>query len=495
MTPGEPEALRVLMINAYHTGGGAGRFSQQLATWLRAEGCDVRAYARANPAGDPACHRGSHWRLDSFAARLAAAGLPELGQVGSLLWRCRPEFAEADVLHWQNLHGEYLSLLALPLWGRDKPIVWTLHDMWPLTGNCATPLGCQRWRRACGHCPLAGVYPMSPVDRSRFYRWLKPRLIAAARPRLVTPSRWLADRVAAVPQLARLPVRVIPHAVDTVTFNLGTSRGDARRRWGLNPDRLTVVMAGANWSDPKKGGAEGLAAVRACAARVTGLQLLIVGAGADRLLCRSGVSGAAVPFVDRRADLALAYRAGDVCLFPSRAENYPLTVLEAQACGTPVVAFNVGGVAEQVVDGVTGRLVDDGAVGALTAALRSVLESSEATGMPVAARAWVERHASPAIVTRAYLEEYQAAIAAWRRRHPGRAIRWRRGPLARAIAARLGWERRVAADAAQHLAPQGEPDSVGKFLRPAGPRTVRTEDGSGPGDGARAWSGGLPCPR
>ncbi len=495
MTPGKPEALRVLMVNAYHTGGGAGRVSEQLGAWLRAEGCDVRAYVRANPAGDPSCHRGGHWRLDGLAARLAAAGLPELGQLASLLWRFRPEFADADVLHWHNLHGEYLSLLALPLWGCEKPIVWTLHDMWPLTGNCATPMGCQRWRRGCGHCPLTGVYPMSPVDRSRLYRWLKPRLIAAARPRLVTPSRWLAERVAAVPQLARLPVRVIPHAVDTLAFNASTSRRDARQRWGLPPDSPTVIMAGANWSDPKKGAAEGVAAVRACAARISGLQLLIVGAGADQLLSRSGLSGAAVPFIDRRAELVLAYRAGDVCLFPSRAENYPLTVLEAQACGTPVVAFNVGGVAEQIVDGVTGRLVDDGSVGALTDALRSVFESREAAGMPTAARAWVEQHASPAIVTRAYLEEYRAAIAAWRRRHPGRAVRLRRSALARAIAARLGWEHLAVADAAQLSAPRSESASTGKSARPAGPRAILTEGGSGRGDDARTWPGGLPCPR
>jgi len=94
-----------------------------------------------------------HWRLSFLQQWLSRAGLPDLGHIASFLWRCRAEYAAADVVHLHNLHGDYLSLLALPLWGRDKPLVWTLHDAWPLTGNCAYPRDCPRWRAGCGRCP------------------------------------------------------------------------------------------------------------------------------------------------------------------------------------------------------------------------------------------------------------------------------------------------------------------------------------------------------
>ena len=173
------DRLHVLMVNTHQTGGGAGRVGELLAEALRAGGDDVRALVRSDPAGRPHHRRAGHWREAGLVAWLAHRGLTDLGHISSLFWCCRPDFAAADVLHWHNLHGDYVSLAALPLWGFDKPIVWTLHDFWPLTGNCAAPGACTRWRRSCGHCPQVGTYPLGDVDRSRFYRWLKPRLFAA----------------------------------------------------------------------------------------------------------------------------------------------------------------------------------------------------------------------------------------------------------------------------------------------------------------------------
>ena len=234
------------MVNAYQTGGGAGRAAETLAAELRRGGDRVDAIVSANVGDDPHCRRGDHWREAGLASWLASHGLTDLGHLSSFLWRCRQDFASADVVHWHNLHGNYLSIAAAPWWGFDKPIVWTLHDFWPLTGNCATPRDCTRWRRSCGRCPLVGKFPMGEVDRSQLYRRLKPWLFAAARPVLVTPSRWLADRVREVPAFGKLPLRVIPHRIDFDVFKPTAKRASLRRSFGLNPDAadLEAVLAG-----------------------------------------------------------------------------------------------------------------------------------------------------------------------------------------------------------------------------------------------------------
>lgn len=447
-----PPTPNVLMVNTYQTGGGAGRVGELLAGELRRRGCTVDAFVGGNPDRAPDCHPISHWRAARVRQWLHDRGLTDLGELTSLAWRTHPTYAAADVLHLHNLHGEYVSLAALPLWGLQKPLVWTLHDFWPLTGNCAAPHDCERWKQGCGHCPRRGVYPMHTIDRSRFYRWLKPRLWAAAGVRLVTPSGWLADRVRENPVLRRLPVRVIRNPIDCEVFVPRGDRAVLRRLLDLNPDRPTVVLAGQNWLDPYKGGDQAVAAVRMTAAVVPDLQLLVVGNGGDRLLAAARLPGRALSVLNGRGALADAYACADVCLFPSRAENYPLTTLEAMACATPVVACQVGGVPEQVASGRTGFLARDGHPEELAEGLiRLTRDTAAARAMGRLGRQFVVCTSSVPVVVGQYVEEYQRAIRAWCRRRRRQTARLARGPLARWFAREIGWE--VTAPA-RHAAPQ-----------------------------------------
>ena len=429
------------MVNTAQTGGGAGRAGELLTAGLRGAGTRVRAFVAGSRGGDPHTFLAGHWRERALSGWLSRRGFPELGHLSSFLWRCRREYAAADVLHFHNLHGDYLSIAALPLWGFDKPVVWTLHDLWLVTGNCAYPYTCPRWTRSCGRCRQLGVYPMSAVDRSRFYRRLKPRLIAAARPILVAPSRWLAAHVRQVPELAGLPLRVIPYPIACEVFSPTSDRAAARRSFGLAPAAPTVILGGYDWSDARKGGPDAIAALRRASARVPGLQLLVIGADSDQVLQRSGVLGRAMPFLRERETLARAYGCADVCLLPSRAENYPLTVLEAMACGTPVVAYDVGGVPEQVRPGETGLLARDGQTDELAAGLVRVLTDTRAARrMGAAAREFVVGTCSVDAVVERYRHTYADALHAWRRRRHKHGPARARGRLARWIARRLGWE-------------------------------------------------------
>ena len=436
-----PPTLNVLMVNTQQTGGGAARVSELLSQALRRGGSYITSFVEANPDHDPHGRHAGHWRETAWAERLSRHGFPDLGRVTPFLWGCREEYASADVLHLHNLHGDYVSIAALPLWGFDKPVVWTLHDFWALTGNCATPGACTRWKRGCGGCPQLGVYPMSRVDRSHLYRRLKPKLISAARPLLVSPSRWLAERVRELPAFATLPLRVIPNPVDCDLFTPTDARDELRRQFGLRPDHATVIMAGNTWADPMKGGEYAIAALRHAAQRVPALQVLVIGGSSDRLLGASGLPGRALPFARDRATLARAYACADICLFPSLAENYPLTTLEAMACGIPVVAYDVGGVREQIVHLKTGYIARGGCVGELAAGVVRLTTSLAATKrMGRAGREHIARTCNVEVVAARYRQAYADAIRAWRHRHASPSPRRARGRLARWVARKASWE-------------------------------------------------------
>lgn len=433
--------LHVLMVNTHQTGGGAGRVGELLAAGLRRAGDDVRAFVRASVTGHlHQCAAGS-WRETRAAAWLARRGFTDLGHLSSFCWQTRPDYAVADVVHLHNLHGDFVSLAALPLWSRQKPLVWTLHDCWPLTGGCAAPAACTRWRRSCGRCPQVGVYPVGGVDRTSVYRRIKPWLWRWARPRIVTPSHWLERRVAEIPALQSLPRRVIRPPIDCETFAPRPDLVELRRQLGLTPERPTVVLAGNNWSDALKGGTDGIVALRGAAAAVPKLQVLVVGRGSAELLAATRLTGRALPFQHERHLLAAAYACADVCLFPSRAENYPLTVLEALACETPVVGYDVGGVPEQIEHLQTGYVAPDGQPAELAAGLVLLLRAPNGVrAMGRRGRAFVLRTSSIAAVVAEYREEYRRAIAAWSRRRGRSSPRTRVGRWEQQVARALGWE-------------------------------------------------------
>jgi glycosyltransferase involved in cell wall biosynthesis len=276
-----------------------------------------------------------------------------------------PWFAEADIVQLFNTHGSYFSHSALPLLSRHKPLVWRLSDMWAFTGHVTYSYECERWRTGCGDCPHLDVYPRLRRDTSALlFRW-KNAVYRRSRLTVVAPSRWLERLARESPLLGRFDVRRIPNGVDLEAFR-PRARDEARAALGLDPARPTVLWSALDLDDPRKGGREALAAVRGLAR--DDVQLVVAG---------SGTAPGGVTALGRLDDdrLALAYAAADVFLLPALAENLPNAVLESLACGTPVAAFDVGGMSDAVREGQTGRLAPAGDVPALTAAVASLLDS------------------------------------------------------------------------------------------------------------------------
>jgi len=318
-----------------------------------------------------------------------------------------------DVLHLHNLHGYYFDLRTLPALTQAVPAVLTLHDAWLLTGHCAHPFECPRWRSGCGGCPDLSMYVPIRRDASA-HNWRDKRdILSRSRLCLVTPSRWLMGMVREAGLAHDHPTRVIPNGVDVSVFRPGSAR-DARASLGLPADRqILLVVANALLSNPFKD-AKTLAAALRTVARTTQRPPLVLLVGADAELHVDGVETIAVPFVEDAARMALHYRAADVYMHAARAENLPLTVLEAMACGAPVVASDVGGISEAVVDGVTGMLVpcrDSDALASAVTALLDDVDRRAAFGMAAAQR--VLEHFTLEQQADAYLALYAELRGMW----------------------------------------------------------------------------------
>jgi glycosyltransferase involved in cell wall biosynthesis len=279
---------------------------------------------------------------------------------------------QPDVLHLHNLHGGYFDLRVLPELAGRVPTVVTMHDEWLYTGHCGYTLGCDRWLTTCGDCPHLGVYPALRVDGTAGNRRRKGELYGRSRLHVVTPSAWLLERAhRSVLAPAIASTRLIPNGVDLSVFSPG-SKDEARARLALPQDALVLVFAAQGVrSNPFKD----FGTLRDALRRLDGDAIAITLGEAASPEQIGGIELRSQPFVEA-AELADHLRAADLYVLATRADNHPLTVLEALACGAPVVASRAGGIPEQVSEK-TGILVEPGDPGALATAIEGLLADPE----------------------------------------------------------------------------------------------------------------------
>jgi glycosyltransferase involved in cell wall biosynthesis len=267
--------------------------------------------------------------------------------------------APPDVVHVHNLHGGYFDLRALPELAAQAPLVATLHDAWLLTGHCAHPLDSDGWLRGCGGCPHLDTYPALRRDGTAFNLARKRAIYAGLELTVVTPSRWLMELVErSILAPAAVRREVIPNGVDLDVFRPGKPDG----RSGL------VFAAQGGRANEFKDYPTLRAALERLSQPVEAVALGDPATGVEQV----GQSTVRAVGVVPPGEVADRLRAAALYVHPSRADTFPSGVLEALACGTPVVASRVGGIPEQVTDG-TGVLVEPGDPAALAGAIESLL--------------------------------------------------------------------------------------------------------------------------
>lgn len=265
-----------------------------------------------------------------------------------------------NILHCHNLHGNYFDLRSLPYLSHQIPTVITLHDAWLLSGHCAHSFDCNRWKTGCGNCPDLSIYPAIRRDATAYNWRRKAEIYRNSHLYVVTPCQWLMDKVnQSMLKPGIVASKVIPNGVDLKVFH-PAEQTEARIDLGLQTDAKILLFAANGirkniWKDYKtlQSALEKIAK--------TGTKVLCVALGEKappEHICEVEIRF--VPYQQDPNKVARYYQAADLYVHPARAETFPNTVLEALACGTPVVASSVGGIPEQVMEGITGYLVPVG---------------------------------------------------------------------------------------------------------------------------------------
>ncbi|MDB5071474.1 MAG: glucosyltransferase [Candidatus Eremiobacteraeota bacterium] len=318
-----------------------------------------------------------------------------------------PLVASSDIahLHWTGSFQAPADVRALL---DAKPVVWTLHDLEPLTGGCHFPAGCEGYTGDCAGCPQL---VRDPFEVTATTLSDKKTLWAGGRPTFIAPSRYMAERArrSAVAQCAAASIVHIPYGIDVDRFR-PQPKAAARRALGLPVDG-TYVLCGSNYNAEQRKGLrflDGVLAAATARSRPDSSKLTLLTVGEPKLDLHDADGAGVIQLGRVSVDLMPSvYAAADVFLHPSVEDNFPLMLLESMSCGTPAIAFDVGGVADIVQDEVCGRLAAAGDELAMAAALSSLVHDREARQrMGERARAHVEEHFSDSSVARRHAELY-----------------------------------------------------------------------------------------
>src|SRR3989344_3533633 len=257
--------MKILQINTVDTRGGAAKVAYRLKNGLNDLGHKADMIVARKYSQDTDVHllRPYSRLREKIVRKLTYWLADDLDFSPSKHIRKIQSYREADIINLHNIHSNYFNLGTLPLITRDKPTVWTLHDMWALTAHCGYAMGSQTFN-GFFQCQDLNSYPPIAWHNEKYLEWKKRKIYKQ-------------------------------------------SNSQALKN---NPNVLCLIIGGDQTVKTSN-------------------------------LIKTG-------YIDDESLLAKYFSAADIFLFPSTADNCPLVVLEALACGLPVVSFATGGIPELV---------------------------------------------------------------------------------------------------------------------------------------------------
>lgn len=360
--------LRVAFFNAADRVSGAETVVRQTIEGLLKRGVEARLYVLNGETGAPYVHPLPVFRGEQRVERrfrLLTGGndflFPSTLALGRREW-----IGEADLWHFHNFHGHYVSIPFLALQSRRRPVVLSPVDQYLSTGYCGYTMGCERHRAGCGQCPQLATMPYPGLSRDSTAALLamKKASVRTSRFHILVHTDYLARYYASTFVGCR-PIDRLYYGVDTEVFR-PMPRDECAAALGVPPPRRFVVgMIHSFVTEERKGLLPLLRDLQSLARRMPDtLEVLVVGHGSERAreIATPDLPVTALPFQKGRESLARALNLCDVLLYPTQAENLSLTCLEALACGVPVISSDVGGQPEAIEDGVSGFLCPPGGV-------------------------------------------------------------------------------------------------------------------------------------
>ncbi|MDP4277705.1 MAG: glycosyltransferase [Bacteroidota bacterium] len=416
--------MKIVLLNTSDSKGGAAVACKRLARALQKQGQEVSLLVCEKTANDDfvtAIISGPFKRLTGqlnfllerlqifvvnrfsrqnlFAVSTASTGFKLINH---------PLIKDADVIHIHWINQGFLTVREVAkLNSLGKPVFWTMHDLWPVTGICHYAGQCTHYTHECGLCPLLS-HPR-PTDLSHQVFQLKKQLFTNKRIHFVGCSEWIKCQ-AEISCLGEGNVfSSIPNPIDTSQYCPGDKL--AARRYFSLPTSKKLILFGAQIATNKRKGLDYLiSATQLLADLSEQVELVFFGEIKTGFSSTLGLKAHSLGYVSKPEDVVKMYQASDCFVIPSLEENLPNMVMEAMACGVPCVGFKTGGIPEMIIHKQTGYLADYQSAEDLAKGIRFVLAKSDDLSFRDTIREFILTHYDEPLIAARYLSLYQEAL-------------------------------------------------------------------------------------
>lgn len=359
--------MKILIVNHYDNIGGAAIAARRLFEALECQGVEVR-FLTLKSQKDSSIQfidnfykkiiNKVHFFLQVAMNRIIVKDKKNLFAFDTCFWgqdiskHYLVQWADIIHIHWFNFG--FLSLKSLKkILSLNKPVFWTFHDMWALTGGCFHSRQCNGYTKKCENCPMLHFVSYLPTKIINQKQQLFKNIIPIA------ISTWIIDKIKKSSVFDNSQYFHIPNTINTDFFK-PADKLLSKQKLGWNADKIYIGFIAFNINSPFKGGELLQNAINMLIEQNPQLAkkivLTAIGKYNKPLHFLSQIEILKIGYVSNEQQMIDYYNAMDIFVLPSEEENLPLVIQEAMACGTPVVAFEVGGVADMIEHNVSGYL-------------------------------------------------------------------------------------------------------------------------------------------
>jgi len=366
--------MNILIINTAYTGGGAEKVTRQLRRVMLERGHNVHVMVGYNK--DKVRDNNVSVLYDGLAMRFVNRIITKNHSHANLriplTYYRIVEYIKKyniDIVHLNNIHGNYLGIYDVAKIQELCPVVWTIHDFYPVTGHCAYTYGCEQWKKGCTNCTNLDIYPQ--LKKNESHKLLSAKNSYCGKGIIfVSPSYWLKNQLKNS-ILKKEDIRVVYNSLNTKEWKKYEKR-EMRQKYGLSDSKTIIAFVAAKLSESRKGIKYLLEALKKlpCPDKY---QLIVAGSSiGDELKQIENIFDIHYfGFISEEEKMNEFFAAADYFINPSTDDIFGLVNIEAIASGTPVIAFDICAVRE-IIEEYSGIIVPEISAEALAKSILSI---------------------------------------------------------------------------------------------------------------------------
>ncbi len=377
--------MKILHINTNDLDGGAARAAYRIHQGLVDLGQQSRLFVARKHTDDKHVfsYSSRFEKLEGQMNQWGELGLKAILKVNSKAhWSAGMNFfspmnkylkGNMDIVHLHWINGGFISLRQITK--IKVPIVWTLHDSWPFTGGCHIPYACREYEKGCEDCLY---FRKSFFKFNRYLFYQKKKVYRKGNMMIVCPSKWLAECASRSALFGDKEICVIPNGLDVLHTYRPIEKTIARKLSDIGREKKVILFCamGAT-SDENKGFSFLYQALKSLKETKEEIEIIVLGGREPKNPPNFGFPTHYMGRIHDDMSLRILYVAADVVIIPSKSENLPNVIIEAMACGTPCVAFRIGGIPDIIHHKMDGYLAEPYDVKDLTRGIEFILNDME----------------------------------------------------------------------------------------------------------------------